>query len=192
VSCEYISIPRNKITEAIDNARRLQFSGTVFSKSGYLQSSIWRADFLKPLRADEKYAKGGEDLDLFQKAVKQGYTHLVTDQFNVKHYSASSLGKLLRKYFKYGKIHWKIPSQKSSWNTFKHWYWPFTGLSWILSPFVGGLPFWLIFLSPYIAYTWKRFTKEGEAQMLFTLINGLKFQAHSAGMVVGAGKDVLK
>jgi len=192
VSCEFISIPRNKVTEATDKARRLQFSGTVLSKSGYLQSSIWKADFLKTIRANEEYATGGEDLDLFQKAVERGYTHLVTDQFNVKHYSPSRLSVLLKKYFRYGQIHWKIPSQKSSWNTYKHWYWPFTLLSWFFSPLIGGLPFWLIFLSPFIVYTWKLFSDVGEVQPSFTLINGLKFQAHSAGMLVGAGKDLLR
>jgi glycosyltransferase involved in cell wall biosynthesis len=192
ISCEYISVPRNKITQALDKVRKLQFSGTVLTKSGYLQSSIWKADFLKTIRADESYAKGGEDLDLFDKAVQRGYTHLVTDQFNVKHYSPSRLSWLLKKYYNYGKIHWAIPSQKSTWNTYKRWYWPFTGLSWLLAPFIGGLPFWLIFLSPYIVYTWKLFSAGGGLQLSFTLINGLKFQAHSTGMLIGAGEDLFK
>lgn len=192
ISCEYISIPRNKITEATDMARRLQFSGTILTKSGYMQSSIWKADFLKTIRADEKYAKGGEDLDLFDKAVQLGYTHLVTDQFNVKHYSPSRLSKLLSKYYRYGKIHWSIPSQKSKWNTFKRWYWPFTILSWFFSPMIGFAPLFLMFFSPYLAYTFKLMQVEESFLLSFTLINGMKFQAHSMGMVIGAGKDLFK
>lgn len=189
ISCEYISIPRNSVTEAIDKARKLQFSGTIFTNSGYMQSSIWKSDILKRLHTNEQWSIGAEDLDLFYQATKWGYTHMVTTQFNVKHYGPSGIFELLKKWHAYGKIHWKvpqkIPTQRSAWNTYKWYYLPFVGISWLLTPFISGIPLFLIFFSPYFAYSWKLFTEKGDIDPIFTLVNGLKFQAHSAGMFVG-------
>lgn len=198
VSCEFKSMPRNYVTKSLDELRQIQHKGTVVKNSGFMQSSLWSSKVLKKLRIDLKWEKAGEDLDLFWKANKLGYGHLVTDSSIVWHYGVKDLDDVTKKWARYGVIHQKIareiPTQRSKLNMFKLWYFPVLVVLYSISVFTyATLPLFLLwFFVPDLMYGGLLLIRKKKLGLSFVFVNGVKFKFHSLGMMIAMVKNIMR
>lgn len=191
-SSDFVSYPTNKVTKAIDKARSLNKPTTQITDNGYMQSSMWETKSLKDIHPDNFWSNGGEDLDIFNKASELGYTHMLTMNklMNVRHYGVSTISDVIDKAFKYGKVHQqvirKIPNNDSAWNMTKLLYYPLLiAFALISTIFITPFPIIACWLFPFITYAILLFFDRGQFDLTFTIVNGLKYHAHSLGMFVG-------